>query len=844
MRLSRLDIQSLPGIQPSFTMSDIAAGINMVTGPNAVGKSSVIRALDYLISDPRNNDPPALSLGAEFETDQGNLTVRRTGREIVWERDGRRTTRPALPDRDQFYCYWLSMEDLLEADQRDRRLVAELRRALRGGYDLEALRREPSFDLRSRTGQREGRRLRDAEKALREVETDYDALRREESKIPSLDAYISAARVAAARVQPLEQALLLMDVRRERRQIEAGLAELPANMAKLHGDEEKRLEAIERRRDQLRLEFEVQVHARDAAQGRLDETGLAKERPEKSELEARVHDLDQASYKNDLRQQEHERLVKATTAEQQALEGLGGRVGFIPQLDPHSVSEAETLARELQEKERYQGELADRLQDLGDPPDRTEIDSHFQAVNALREWLAADGNVKRSLRGPIIVAVSGSLFAIAAAFLAQAWLALVGAGIALTGLLWMLVKLRTGSDSSARQRFAESGLEPPTAWQREPVEARLQEIDIRRTELQQQLARASDARDISVALKRIEEELQALRERKAALADKLSFDPMLTAAALDRFVRLVQQYEQASKERKAIEIVLDQLEADIHSLTERVISFIERWSTLPSDPNLSVLNDGLVALRNRLDQAENAERNVSEAVRDQRQLESNLQEVEGREAELFRDAGLKPGQRAELMHCLAQLTNWNDQQARLQTARVREAERHDSLKGEGLLLQRVEADDRDGLMDDLAHTKEEAAGLEGLQNERTTIQTRLSSAGHDQGLELALAELDTARSALEDRYEETLLADTAQLLLDQVEERYQSEHEPDVLRDARERFRRFTHYAFELELDEKEGFVARDLQQQARRTLSELSSATRMQLLIAMRLAWAGHSDP
>lgn len=653
MRLTRLDIHSLPGIQPSFTVDDIAAGTNMVTGPNAAGKSSVVRALDYLIGDPRYDDPLALSLRAEFETEQGHLTVRRTGREIVWERDGRPTTRPALPDRDQLYCFWLSVEDLLEADQRDRRLVIELRRALRGGYDLEALRREPIFEPRRRAGQAETRRLREAEKALRDVENDYASLHREESKISTLDDRISAARAAAARVQPLEHALLLLDVCRERSQIEAGLAKLPANMAQLRGDEARRLEILEDRRNQLQLDIEVQIHARDAAQRRLEGTGFAEKRPEKSELEARLHDFDQASHKNDLRGQEEGRLVKAVTAERQALEGLGGHPGFMPQLDPSSVADAEAFARQLQDKERHQLELADRLKDLGEAPDQSEIDEHFQAVNALREWLTARGDFKRSLRLPIIIALSGSLLSMAAALLVQAWLALVGAGIALIGVLWIVVKLRTSGDSSARRRFEESGLEAPTAWQKEPVEARLQEIDIRRIELQQQLGRARDAQNISRTLKRVEEELETLHERKKALASKLGFDPTHTAAALDRFVRLVQEYEQASKERKAIEIVIDQLEGDIRSLTGRIISFLGRRSTLPSDPNLSVLNDGLVALRSRLDEAENAERDVSEAVRDQRQLESNLQEVGEREAELFRDAGLKPGQRAELMHCLA-----------------------------------------------------------------------------------------------------------------------------------------------------------------------------------------------
>jgi hypothetical protein len=59
-----------------------------------------------------------------------------------------------------------------------------------------------------------------------------------------------------------------------------------------------------------------------------------------------------------------------------------------------------------------------------------------------------------------------------------------------------------------------------------------------------------------------------------------------------------------------------------------------------------------------------------------------------------------------------------------------------------------------------------------------------------------------------------------------------------VLRDARERFRRFTHNAWDLELDDERGFVARDQVSGERRDLAALSSGTRMQLLLGVRLAW------
>ena len=70
MYLRRLRIHSLPGIEPGFAFEPASDRVNIVTGPNAIGKSSLARALRYLLAgvDGRN-DPPDLHLEAELTSD-------------------------------------------------------------------------------------------------------------------------------------------------------------------------------------------------------------------------------------------------------------------------------------------------------------------------------------------------------------------------------------------------------------------------------------------------------------------------------------------------------------------------------------------------------------------------------------------------------------------------------------------------------------------------------------------------------------------------------------------------------------------------------------------------------
>ncbi len=838
MRLEWLEIQTLPGIEPGFTLEDIGPGCNVVTGPNAVGKSSLIRALGYLVGGTKKDDPPALAMAAVFQGTDGRWTARRTGREIVWEKDGHREEPPPLPGRDELFCYWLSMEDLLQADQRDERLVAELKRALSGGYDMDAVREDMPFRLGTRHGHSEARGLRNAEKALRDVEADYETLRREEVRIPSLKKAIQAAREAAGHTKRLELALALLEVRRARREIEAGLDEFPEHMDQLRGDDLERLEILDGKREELRRELNAQTRAQEEAKRRLQEAGLAEGRPESRDLQARARDLAKARRLTDQRKQKQEELEKAAAAEEQALGYLGGEQD-VPRLDPNSVSQAETLASRLQAAERRQQELKDRLEEAEQAPDQASTDCHFQAAAALRAWLATEGGISGRLRAAILVAAAGGLVAAAMAIFAQAWLAVLGGGMALVGALWALFEARIDGNVAARQRFQHCGIDEPEAWQREVVEAHLQAIETRRAELQQQALRAQQAEETHQKLTRAEKELKTLELQKVAMAAQLGFDPALTAAALDRFVRLVQDYEWAHNERETAKAALERLDGEIDDIAGQVRRFLNRWQAGPhEDDGLDALDICLEDLRHRGEQAKAAEREDQDAERERTRIEKDLAAFDVDEAALFTEANLEPGERTELTRRCEQFDAWRDRQEELRNARVLEAERHSAVEGEQDLLDRVEADDREGLERNLEQAKTQAGELEKLQEDLTTIRTRLQDAGHDRRLEQAMASVDMARAALEDKHHEALFANAADLLLDGVQQEYRSEHEPEVLRDARDRFLRFTHHAFELELDETEGFMARDLQQQARRSLSELSSATRMQLLLAMRLAW------
>ena len=855
MRLKRLKIQTLPGIEPGFTFDPPRAGVNIVTGPNAIGKSSLARALGYLLREQKN-DPPALSLEAEFESGEAGWRVLRNGSQVVWYRDGNPAERPALPGAGQAGLYRLSMEHLLADDDYDTGLAQELRNRLRGGFDLDAPRLNPG----PRFAQSEAANLRNAQQVLRQTGGDYDKLeQQEQDELPRLDGEIKAAEEAQDRLQRLQQGLELHEAVNAKKSRAEEFKAYPHDMDRLRGDEQKRLAGLEEKREMQQEKLREQEHKIHDAQAALQETGFERSGPDPERLDAIDRCLQQLGQKEADCSNARKELAKADGGLKSAREQFND-AGKPPGLNTQSLGRADAVATPLIRAQSRRDMLQLQLDQSGSPPDEAEIDKLYDAGSALREWLAATASVSGFKpaspgRWPQIalwVALAASGLAAVLAGIQQALPAAAAALVAFVGAAWGLFRLYRSPAAGppadeARQRFIRTGLVPPPDWTTAAVREYLRsEIDKRHNALVLQRERAAQAGGIRAELEKVEADIEKLHARKQEAAAQLGFDPEWPSVSPDIFLQHCRQLLEAEYRHEEAKAALAKVERDIAGDVAVIRDFLAQWrrTGVPltgeseEEQDIHLLQASFQHLERRVRESNDARTEIRRCKENIRSITDEIDRNRDDISKIFTECGLDSDDRIELDRRIGLLGEWKTKQKALHDAENEEKRMRTLLESHPEIVRDVEEGKLATLQNGFDMASLQAGRYTELVRQQTEITTRLADAGKDHKLSRARAAVDSARASLQDKREQAWLFEATELLLDDVEQAFHSENEPEVLSRSRALFRDITANAFDLGLDRDGAFFARDLEQQASRNFNELSSGTRMQLLLALRLAW------
>ncbi len=871
MKLKRLVINRLPGISQPFEIEAAGAGFHVVFGPNGVGKSSICRALESLYWEDRHPSP-LTSVIAEFELEGESWLGQREGNRSAWQRGSDRPVSPNLPPSHNHRCFFLRLRDLIDpARDGTADIASEIRRQMSGGFDLDKIGSDLFSGVSRQAGRRQRRDFNNASDEVQKAVVQQTDLQRRTDDLESLRDQLEDADAATGRMVLVERAIGLARRRQESSGIVERLDALPDALARLTGKEVEEVERYRHQADtlaerarsleqQLQKTREARQHA--ALDNPVEPSDLAAWRENADELSRIELELDAArTERNATRRKLAAALHEVGDHEAHLVDGIA--------LTLSEHGELFAFLRSSQEHAIQAGTLRERLRQLqrSELPAEAERDlERLRAgAEALRGWLRApepESVVARVrtqwpwLLFAGVMTLSGLL-----AFLIEkmglAWVPEWSAGlVSIAGLIGglgigaalsvFLLGHRGRSDvdrRTAQALFQELNLDPPAEWGQPSVGAHLNRLERVIADME---AAVEQTRDSSLQRRRLENELEGLSEQEAALdarrkeiAESLGLETIPPDAELVDFVRSLDQLRMARSDDEAATGQVEGLDQKYSALLSNLAGVLEKHGeTKPEDAATAKARVHRIADRSsRMEQALSDERNITAQIEEIAvDREATVKSI----ARIYADASLSEGDMKGLVALIHSLPHYRDLinertslegQIGLDQAELTKAGAEGLAESDGRSLER--------LKDDLSRAEARAGEL---RNEIAEITARTDAARNGNGTRGLIAVREEARARLRDLRDDALYGKAGRFLIDAVAREYEHSRMPRVLERARAHFFAFTHHNYKLELGKDNGaprLFAREARSGEVREIDELSDGTRVQLLLAARIAFA-----
>lgn len=904
MRLTRVDVARLRGGREGFRIEGLGPGLNLVFGPNGSGKSSLCTALCATLW-PDVGGATEAEFVAWWTADADaagraptlRAELRAGGRSspahVEWQRDGAPVDPPRVPGRHLAPVYRLGLRDLLADDHdTDRQLANRIRIEMSGGFDVSALRRVPA----RRFGHAEESALRDAIRARARLEGERRRLAEDADRLEALHAQRDAAEAAQAALDVLAAAAEIARLRDEVAVLGEWLAALDAPRAlleALRGDERERLAALAKEREQAREACRSAARAMADLERERRALALPDPRPDPGTVElleglvATLRDAEAERRDGARRLDEARQVAEAAAgalagdADRQALTRLGGE-----EIDRAAAFVGRAIAWEAR-RETLEGAIEAAGHARTDARAiAAEADAVRRRGDLLRDWLATPVPAPPASRWPhwitLVLGVAVGVFASLRLVPLPATTALPGvsalpplpslsplppwgavllllaAGGAIGSAIARLLVPRDGRADVRAALEARFGELPPTGdadadgtcadlrFDPTGVREALARLDARLAALLREHDEAIALEEKQRALARVEDERDELAEDRAVLAERIGVDPGLGAVAFQDLIDRVRRYREAAAARVAREGELRELAGRVETLRGRLAEAMPQQAS----PGGRSADEWIAAAQSfcRACERDGAlTEQLAQVVARRELAEGSAEWVEAQRAGILSRADLAPDcsdddADVRLARLLEERAHYDEIRRRRRAAsdRMVELERVLQDRPDLLDVERAEADAR------LAAARERAREVGEIAGEIARIEEQVRAAASSGALEAANAEVARAEADLAAARDALACELAADFLLEDVESEYERDTQPALLREASALLARFTGHRYRLEVTRREqggGFRAIDTETGRGLSLAELSDGTRMQLLLAARLAFALHAE-
>ncbi|MDP6526545.1 MAG: hypothetical protein QGH15_20215, partial [Kiritimatiellia bacterium] len=502
-----------------------------------------------------------------------------------------------------------------------------------------------------------------------------------------------------------------------------------------------------------------------------------------------------------------------------------------------------------EEAERVRGErkACEAVRQWLSPSEESEdLDQLKEGMRLLLRWYrdsGASGQYQAASRTKIMgIAAACGLGLLSVVFcfaIHWAWLALL-----LPAIFFMIGGITPPVISSAaevhRREFVSLGIDQPHRWTPQAVQKYIDELGKRIAEVQVDRERNKLWHDRYESEEdNLVKSSADLEERRRQLAAGLGTKPGTGEAQLSWLVQTLRRWRSASAELEAVCGEIDQLKAQYGNLLSDLNEELTKHGYKSADDVSGAVGlAGALETKNRNYLAACEAIKTANARRDD--LERSLNACQDKRRSLFSRFELEDGDEAGL-HALCRrqesymgaVKQRDEAQTVLKLSEER-LSKHSAFE-EGIL--KLDGSELDRM---LGEAELGANEYDRLHTEIIQVNERLKTARKSHDIEHALCAVEECLGRISDRRDRDRASAVGQVLTSCLEKHRREAEMPVVFERARELFMKVTHGTYRLEMAESgdSAFRAFDMVRGRGCELDELSSGTRVQLLLSVRLAF------
>ena len=857
VRFERIGVRRVMGIshEDGFELSGLSPGVNLIYGPNGSGKSTAALVLQELLWPGRTGlERPTVN--GSFRDAETDWRIEIDAGHVETTCDGKPGSLPELGPPENRGRYRLALHELVSGDNAEfAKLIAD---ASHGGYDLEAAAKELRFSDRPSAPSKQARLLKESLAEVKDATRGQREVEREEEQLPALRSQRMASAEALRQIDLLEKAKAHIEAEANSGKIKLQLDALPLGMSRVYAGDRETLDKLDERRVQLDEERRSEDECIKQATLTLEEVSLPAAGVGKDVVSGlRAGQRKLKDIEGDL-QRHRQELDKADVGESRARTRLGAEItdDHLGRIDTVEIEGLSTFSRAA-DKVRARNQVIEERRALLAAEERESIrglgaPQIRDGITALAHWLAAatpDTTLAARLGWPIFAAAGLlALLGVALAYLYHpAWLLLmlVAAGLLLLHR-WML-KSSSGAGSGTsrrvhRESYQATGLKPPPAWETAAVVRMLRSL----TELAQRRAqedeRLRQLKTLDVEAQSVASAQQDVEQQRRDIVEHLGVEIDVADEWLPLLVENISLWQSCSTKVAESRRAVTGLEKERDEQLEQINAGLGPFGYTPIDSAESALGliDGLAERQSSHDGA--VQQKSGSQGRIGRTIDPALQNVAQERSQLFERLHLDESDEARIDEWITELPNYHLLRKEWDEAETLREDRRATLAADAELLDlslleiQQQLEDQQRIADKRDELSEKIADIEGA--------IERAKDGHE--LSDLLSDQQAAKSELEESREQNGAAVTGALLTNWVRTVAIESSRPQVFSRARELLVRLTRGRLLLELDDQASppkFRARSGSGPPQ-PVENLSTGERVQLLIAVRLAFLEQDEP